>query len=113
MAEQELTKADQARAFLRKNPDAMLIDFVQETGIEMYSSQFSSIKKEIQGELKSKKAAATRKANKVKQNGAQTAKLEARITELEGEVAYRDWRHEGEKNGFVLRLLQEEAGAQT
>jgi hypothetical protein len=104
------TKADKARGWLRAHPDGMLMEFVAATKVEMHSSQFSALKAEIKEEHRLAKAAATRKANKAKNGAKQVTLLEARVAELEEEVAYQDWRHVGEKAGFVLRLLREEAG---
>lgn len=132
------TKAETIREYLRKNPEGTRPSFIHATGLDVLSSQFSVIRKEIDEERKAnkhqkswKELAANVDPRKpappkpliavtgedvngstsdmyVDLHEANNLVLQLRDTEKKmDEYRYRCWKLEGEKFGYVQRLLEE------
>lgn len=123
------SKAEAIREYLRKNPDGTRDSFMDATGIEVISSQFSVLRRQMDEE---------RKAHKKKKSWQEVAAetdprrpappkpiivatddfsdlhemnnlvLQLKDTEKKmDEYRYRCWKLEGEKFGYVQRVLEE------
>jgi len=130
------TKAEAIRKYLRKYPEGTRDTFIHDTGIEVLSSQFSILRKEMDEERKAnkhqkswKELAADVDPRKpappkpiiaisgdtgvagdmyVDLHEANNIVLQLRDTEKKmDEYRYRCWKLEGEKFGYVQRLLDE------
>lgn len=131
------TKAEAIREYLRKYPEGTRDTFMYDTGLEVLSSQFSTLRKKMDEERKAnkhqkswKELAADVDPRKptppkpiiaieatgvgaagdmyVDLHEANNIVLQLRDTEKKmDEYRYRCWKLEGEKFGYVQRLLDE------
>lgn len=96
---QDMTKADMIREFLKKKPEGTSTECGEKYGVEISSSQFSTIRAQMAETAKSeaKQKSATKKKSP-DQN---------RILKLERRIKYLEWVRIGEREGFVDDLLRE------